>query len=291
MSISIGPKGIELLLLQVDPGSEKRIASSLELQDPKKHHAHQVAKCFGKYDIIAIRRLDRNAHGLNLIDHRLLDKVLAVQQVLGFTWDTKNSRTVVDNLGAAPEDWVGVALVKLNPEVLFDKDGSAPIVNQFERGVIPIETALQKQRNLSSFLVTGTVGWFDLAVFMWGKDLRAIANSVVALRALPGNQPGRSKNPLLAFTWTAFGIDYSFVHGRRNWNRISNLRQRLESSWVFGVGVPSPLICSRCLSVASISRLPTSAFASVITNIQCTTDAPVSGLPARADPPARVLRH
>lgn len=219
MAIRIGEHGVELLLLQVDPGFEDPIAESLRSNADGKDAADHVAKCFGKYDIIAMRKFTDKAHGLNLIDHRLLDKVLAVEQVLGFSWQTKNTEAAFEaRIFAA--DWIGVALVKLNHQLLFE--GDAPILNQYRKGVGPIEELLAS-RGLN-FLITGTLGWFDLAVILWGDDLRAIADAVADLR-----DSEIEMRPLLDFTWTAFGVDYAFIEKRKKWKDLKEpAKTRIE---------------------------------------------------------------
>lgn len=215
--ICVAAEGIEVFLLQVQPGTEDPIMQRL-----LERGAELVAKGIGKYDIVAVKTFSDEPQGLSILDGEALKALIDYDHNVCFAWETpaptasrSSNHPIRDtiNLASTKPAWGAVTLVKLNPHVIIGDGIPSPIQRQYER-VTQIRESLEQ--DLAGCIVLGSLGWFDAILVLWDQDLTRITTALTHI----GGLVTTTNQPTCLKTFTTLTVHSDYVLGRRPWTEL-----------------------------------------------------------------------
>jgi hypothetical protein len=223
LEISILNGGIELLMLQVDPGYEYEIA--MELQEAK---IGMPFKAIGKYDLLCIRTFQDEPKGINLLRTQHFSRIVDYEHFVTFLWDTGNSARLYSCLSQAEvpkTHWCSVTLSKTNPTIFMDAEH--PVEREFTLAVKGIEDVLSGK--VKDYLVLGSLGWFNNIIMIWNDDITEIANAILEIERLTTD--GQT---IILKGFTIFNLSYAFIFTDKQgktlkaWELLDNTSQNIR---------------------------------------------------------------
>lgn len=210
--------GVELLLVQVAPGYEHEIASSLT-----RAGIRSVYKILGKYDLLCVSTFEGEPQGIALLEPKCLPWVLDYEHLVTFLFRSEHASELLSRLSCgqlASTNWFSLTLLKLNAVWFEPATSDSPIQKQFALGFKRLETQLSKT-GITDYLVLGGLGWFDNIVLMWSDDPARIAE--VSLDVGGSSEGGQA---LFLKSLTIFALSYEFIftdtegRRRRSWGLL-----------------------------------------------------------------------
>lgn len=177
--------GLRLILLQIRPGSERRVSNQFVKSLPGAHRY----KCLGKFDLLVLHEFNK-FDSLGTIDAALLDssaEILQFNHIVCYGLDTPKSMSSNEPCFKT-QPFMVVIFLKLQHNVVQEAGGELGyrLAERFAQ-----ETG--KESGLHS--IYGSLGWNELVMISWSTNLANPVREILALGkvttrdlGLPGNE-------------------------------------------------------------------------------------------------------